>query len=478
MIVDIYKRLGKGFVYSLLAQGGSYLIAFFLAPIYARAMAPEEYAVVSFANSLRNILAMLMPMGVGGAVVYWYNQYLENQEEQKRSVGGIAVLSTIYSIFWLIVFLLVGNAVIEKGFGDIGLPFFPYGVLIGFSAFLLSFGTVPTSLFIAKEQIALNAIVTTALTLIQTFLIIVYVAALKRGAKGQIVAVFVSGILFLFVYLYFIFKDMKLTFDLKLFKDVSKFSIPFLPHSMFMWILNLSDRMIISYFGKRFIRDLGFYSFGYAIGMVMQGIMGAFNTIWSAVFMKEANSNKDARNVLGKTGSYGILLLAYCAAGLILFSEEAVIILSGGRYEESAKYVPPIVLGYFFQGVYMFPGMALYYLKKTHLFPVITAAGAAVNIFINILGIPKWGVMTASVSTCIGFFVMALLAFFFGHFPYPLKYRALPLILSAILLTVSMLFVYIFKVGLYAKSAFVIFFGGLGFYVWLLDLKKDKESNG
>jgi O-antigen/teichoic acid export membrane protein len=476
-MIDIYKRLGKGFFYSMLAQGGSYLIAFFLAPIYARAMAPEEYAVVSFANSLRNVLLMLMPMGVGGAVVYWYNQYLENQEEQRRSVGGIALLSTIYSIFWLVVFLLTGNAVIEKGFGDIGLPFFPYGMLIGSSAFLFSFGTVPISLFIAKEKIALNSILQVSLGLIQTVLIIVYVVALKKGAKGQIVAVFVSGLLFLFVYLYFIFKDMKLTFDLKLFKDVSKFSIPFLPHSMFMWILNLSDRMIISYFGKRFIRDLGFYSFGYAIGMVMQGIMGAFNTIWSAVFMKEVNSNKDAKNVLGKTGSYGILLLAYCAAGLILFSEEAVIILSGGRYEESAKYVPPIVLGYFFQGVYMFPGMALYYLKKTHLFPVITAAGAAVNIFINIYGIPKWGVMTASVSTCIGFFIMALLSFLFGHFPYPLKYRFLPLILSFFILLMSMLFFYVFKIGIVSKSLFLICFGGVSLYCWLHDLSEE-ESNG
>ncbi len=477
-MIDIYKRLGKGFFYSMLAQGGSYLIAFFLAPIYARAMAPEEYAVVSFANSLRNVLIMLMPMGVGGAVVYWYNQYLENQEEQRRSVGGIVVLSTIYSIFWLIIFLLTGNAVIEKGFGDIGLPFYPYGILIGVSAFLFSFSTVPVSLFIAKEKIALNSILQVSFGLIQTLIIIVFVAYLKKGAKGQIVAVFLSGLLFLFVYLYFIFKDMKLTFNIKLFKDVSKFSIPFLPHSMFMWILNLSDRMIISYFGKRFIRDLGFYSFGYAIGMVMQGIMSAFNTIWSAVFMKEVNSNKDAKNVLGKTGSYGILLLAFCASGLILFSEEAVIILSGGRYEESAKYVPPIVLGYFFQGVYMFPGMALYYLKKTHLFPIITASGATVNISINIFGIPKWGVMTASVSTCAGFFVMSLLAFVFGHFPYPLKYRALPLILSLVMLISSMLFFYVFKIGLVFKSLFLILFGGISVYCWIQDLKKEEKSNG
>ncbi|MCX7829825.1 MAG: oligosaccharide flippase family protein [Acidobacteria bacterium] len=473
---DIYSRLGRGFLYSLLAQGGSYLIAFFLAPIYARAMAPEEYAVVSFANSLRNILIMLMPMGVGGAVVYWYNQYLQDSEKQKKSVGGIALLSIMYSAFWFVSFSVTGKTIIEKGFGDIGLPFFPYGFVIGLSAFLYSFSTVPTSLFIAKEKVALNSILSTLMSLLQTAIIILFVAFLKKGAKGQINAVLIAGIISFIIYFFFMIKDTRLSFDIKLFKEVSKFSIPFLPHSLFMWILNLSDRMIISYFGKEYIKDLGFYSFGYAIGMVMQGVMGAFNTIWSAVFMKEANSNVKAQEVLGKAGSYGILLLAYFASSLILFSKEAIIILSSGRYEESAKYVPPVVLGYFFQGLYMFPGMALYHLKKTHLYPVITGVGAVVNILVNIYGIPRWGVMTAAVATAIGFCVMALLSFIFGHFPYPLNYKLFPILFSFLMLGFSFLLVYMFEADILLKICTVFFIGIVGIFMWYRDYIKGNKS--
>jgi len=476
---EIYSRLSKGFLYSLFAQGGSYLIAFFLAPIYARAMAPEEYAVVSFANSLRNILIMLMPMGVGGAVVYWYNQYLNDKDEQKKNLGGIALLSIIYSSFWFLLFFLTGKTFIEKSFGDIGLPFFPYGFLIGFAAFLYSFATVPTSLFIAKEKIALNSILSTLVALLQTSVIILFVAILKKGAKGQINAVFISGIICFLVYSYFIFKETKLTIDFKLFKEVSKFSIPFLPHSLFMWILNLSDRMIISYYGKQYIRDLGFYSFGYAIGMVMQGVMSAFNTIWSAVYMREVNSNEKAQEVLGQAGSYCILLLANFASGLILFSREAIVILSSGRYEESAKYVPPIVLGYFFQGIYMFPGMALYQLKKTHFFPIITGYGAITNILINIFGIPRWGVMTAAVATAVGFFVMAFLSFVFGHFPYPLRYQLVPIFFSFFILVLSMMFVYLLESNVFIKIVFAFLTGFVSLLLFYIDYiagKKDGQN--
>lgn len=474
-MIDIYKRLSKGFLYSLLAQGGSYAIAFFLAPIYARAMAPEEYAVVSFANSLRNILVMLMPMGVGGAVVYWYNQYLQDNDKQRRSIGGIALLSILYSSCWFLLFSVLGKTIIEKGFGDIGLPFFPYGFLIGFSAFLYSLATIPSNLFIAKEKIALNSILSTLMALAQTSIIILFVAYLKKGAEGQITAVFIAAIISFVVYVFFVLKDTRLSFDVKLFKEVSKFSIPFLPHMLFMWVLNLSDRMIISYYGKEYIKDLGYYSFGYAIGMVMQGVMGAFNTIWSPVFMREANSNEKAQEVLGKAGSYGILLLAYFASGLILFSKETIIILSSGRYEDSAKYIPWVVLGYFFQGIYMFPGMALYQQKKTHFFPIITGCGAAVNIIINIIGISKWGVMTAAVATAVGFFIMALLSFVFGHFPYPLKYRLLPIFFSFLLLVLSFLFVYILEVNIIIKIVFAFFSGTLSLLMWFKEDYSGKE---
>ncbi|HNQ77847.1 MAG TPA: oligosaccharide flippase family protein [Acidobacteriota bacterium] len=473
---NIWQRLGRGFVYSLAGHGASYAIAFFLAPVYARAMAPEEFAVVSFANSLRNILMMLMPMGVGGAVVFWLNLHLNDREKRERSLGAIAALSSIYSAAWFLIFLFFGKPLIEKGFGDIGLPFLPYGLLIGLSAFLLSFATVPTSLFIAEEKIGLNALVCTLFGLVQTLLIIYFVAWLKTGAKGQIVAMFLSGIVSIIVYGWFIFKKSPFRLDKAIFRDVSKYALPLLPHSLSMWVLNLSDRMIISYYGKSFIKDLGFYSFGYTVAMVMQGIMVAMNGIWGSVFMKEARTNENAGVVLGKAASYAILLLSGAGASIILFSPEVISLLSAGRYDESAAYVPPVVLGYFFQGLYMFPGMALFHLKKTYFFPVITGASAVTNIAINFYGIPRWGVMTAAWATAAGFFVMAALSFVLGHFRFPLRYRPAPLILSAAMMAGAFFLVGCSAAGLAWKSSMLVAGAAVGGFLWSRDMKEDERS--
>lgn len=471
---SIWARLGRGFFYSLLGQGASYAIAFLLAPIYARALAPEQFAVVSFANSLRNVLMMLMPMGVGGAVVYWYNRREAGDDERRKNIGGISTLALIYSGVWLLAFVLAGKPLIEKLFGDVGIPFFPYGLLIGGSAFLMSVATVPTSLLVAEEKIGMNALLASSFGLLQTGLIIIFVVTMKRGANGQMEAMFLAGVLSAIVYGWLIFRRSPFRFDQKLFGDVSRFSIPLLPHSLFMWILNLSDRMIISYYGKGLMRDMGFYSFGYTIAMVMQGVMGSFNTIWSAVFMKEAGSREDARDVLGKVASYAILMLSLAGTGLIMISPELISLLSGGRYDESAKYVPPVVLGYFFQGVYMFPGMALYHLKKTYLFPVITGSSAFLNIAINIYGVPKWGVMTAAWSTAIGFFVMAAMSFLLGHFPFPLKYRPLPLILSTVFFAVAFASVYSGTVNFVEKCLMIAVMTTASALLWMKDFRKEQ----
>lgn len=470
---NIYLRLSKGFIFSLLGQMGNYLIAFLLAPIYAKALPPEEYGIVSFANSLRNILTILMPMGVGGAIVYWYNKHLNETIERKKRIGGIFLLSTTFSFLWLLIFILLGTNLIGNLFEEIELNFYPFGLYIGFSAFFLSFSVIPTSLFVAQERIALNSLLSTISALIQTIIIIYFVAYLKLGARGQIIAMLIAGLLIIFTYIVFLLKEIHLYFNLKFFAEVLKFSIPLLPHTLFMWILNLSDRVIISSFGKGYLRELGFYSFGYAIGMVMQGIMSAFNTIWSAVFMREANVNVRAKEVLGKSASYGILLLSFFASTLILFSKEAVNILSFGKYSESAKYIPPVILGYFFQGLYMFPGMSLYFLKKTYLFPVITGIGALVNILVNFTFIPIYGVFVASIATAIGFFTMAFLSFIFGHLPYPLKYKFCPIFLSFIFIFISFVVFYktdfglIFKIGL----SFVFFI--ISALIWFKDYRRD-----
>jgi O-antigen/teichoic acid export membrane protein len=125
------------------------------------------------------------------------------------------------------------------------------------------------------------------------------------------------------------------------------------------------------------------------------------------------------------------------ASWLIVFSPGIVALVGGTKYLGSERFVAPVVLGYFMQGVYQFPAMGLFHMNKTKLLPAITVASVILNISLNFAFIPRFGVIVAAWSTFAGFSVMAILGFAICHPIYSLVYPRRPLFAAAAILVGS-----------------------------------------
>jgi O-antigen/teichoic acid export membrane protein len=60
--------------------------------------------------------------------------------------------------------------------------------------------------------------------------------------------------------------------------------------------------------------------------------------------------------------------------------------------------------------------------KRTRLTPVVTATAAAINIGLNFVLIPAWGVVGAAVSTVIGYLVLVVLGWLNAQTGFPVPY--------------------------------------------------------
>jgi O-antigen/teichoic acid export membrane protein len=89
--------------------------------------------------------------------------------------------------------------------------------------------------------------------------------------------------------------------------------------------------------------------------------------------------------------------------------------MTAPAFYPAASVVPVILLAFFFQGVYHFMVGPLFYFKRTSLLPVINIAGAAVNIGLNFLLIPRYGIQGAAGSALASFVLLALLAYLSGR---------------------------------------------------------------
>jgi O-antigen/teichoic acid export membrane protein len=393
-----------------------------------------DYGVVSLTSSVRSLLLMLMPMSTTGAVTYWFNLRRSQEREMRRELGNIAGLTLALAFGWLLVAMALGPLLQRRFLPDMPLAFWPYGAMVVVSAWSLSFQTVPMALLAAQERQQWTAIINVALGLAQFALVILMVVRWRGGAAGQVRAMFVYAMSAGLFFLWLIFHYTPPRIDFRFWREVVWYSFPLLPHQLSVWALNLSDRLIIGHYGKPFAHDLGLYSLGYAVAMLMQAVVSAFSSIWSTVYMHEAHSNPHAQTALGRVAALTCLALAFATAGLILFAPALVALIGGARYAGSSRYVAPVALAYFLQGTYLFPVTALFYQKKTRWVPMITIPSCALNIGLNLALIPHYGVIVAAWSTTAGFGLMAILGFAIGHPVYPLAYPWKPLLAATAVL--------------------------------------------
>ncbi|HFD1810740.1 TPA: polysaccharide biosynthesis C-terminal domain-containing protein, partial [Enterococcus faecium] len=87
-------------------------------------------------------------------------------------------------------------------------------------------------------------------------------------------------------------------------------------------------------------------------------------------------------------------------------------IMAPEEYYSGLSLVIPISLGYFFQFLYSLPVNVEFYEKKTTYIALGTVASAIVNIGLNIVFIPKLGVIAAGYTTVVTYFLLFLFHYF------------------------------------------------------------------
>jgi O-antigen/teichoic acid export membrane protein len=98
--------------------------------------------------------------------------------------------------------------------------------------------------------------------------------------------------------------------------------------------------------------------------------------------------------------------------------------------------VPIILFSYVFEGVYYFMSKPIFFYKKTKVLPFTTGSAALVNIVLNLIFIPTWGIMGAAYATAISSVFMAVVVYLVGRRLFDPSYD-----LGKILLLLVVLFV-------------------------------------
>jgi len=153
------------------------------------------------------------------------------------------------------------------------------------------------------------------------------------------------------------------------------------------------------------------------------------------------------KNIFGVLSSFLLLITAV----VLLILKPLMSVFVADAFYESWKYVPLLLVGTVFQAFSSFFGTNYTASKKTKGAFTTSVYGAIVNIVINLLLIPIWGIQAAAFSTMLAYLTMWFLRIFDTKKFVKIKIDWKSLILSIILIGIQIL-------GLYTITNMITFF--------------------
>ena len=262
-----------------------------------------------------------------------------------------------------------------------------------------------------------------------------------------------------------IFSKGRCFFNKKYWKYGLAFTLPLVPHFLSHFVLNQSDRLMISQMVGNDAAAL--YSVSYSIAMAMVIVTNAINDSYTPYTFEELN-NKRTEGVR-RNGHFLLALVAAFCLIMMAFGPEVLAVFAGPEYAEAAEIIPPLSASVFFIFLYSLFSNVEYFYEKTSMISMASIMAAMLNIALNLITIPRFGYMAAAWTTLVSYMALSFVHWFFysricrGELGFSI-YKTSILLLSCVavaLMTFGMLLFYDSRAVRYA----VVLAAGLSMYV-------------
>lgn len=186
-------------------------------------------------------------------------------------------------------------------------------------------------------------------------------------------------------------------------KEILMYSLPLIPTTIVWWVLNASDRMMITFIHGSEMN--GVYAMACKIPSIITVINSFFFFAWGDSVL-ETGKDDEALQYYNKTYEYYIKFISGITLLMLAYNRIFFGILVQGEFSRAYMYAPMLYLGCMFNafGSYFTSFFNLY--KKNGPAAVTVIIGALINFIGNLLLIPHYGINGAAVTTMIGTFLI------------------------------------------------------------------------
>lgn len=224
-------------------------------------------------------------------------------------------------------------------------------------------------------------------------------------------------------------------------KEYLNFGVPIVPGAISAWVVASSDRYVIGYFLGA--ASVGVYSAGYNIGHIPFMITQVLAFVLPPALSKLYDEGRmtEVKTHLSYSLKYLLAVAIPFVFGAAILAEPVLRIFSTAEIASEGYLVVPLVaLSALFFACSLPTSRILVLVKKTKIIGVIWIICALVNLGLNILVVPRWGILGAAVTTLIAYGLQLGLATYysFKEFKFTIDWRfIIKSLIASVIMSVS-----------------------------------------
>jgi O-antigen/teichoic acid export membrane protein len=416
MFQDLKRLARHSAIYGL---GGlvSRILAILLLPLYTRYLTPADYGAVETLIALSAVLVTILRGGIASA---FFRFWFDSPDPEHRRV----VLRT--SFWYTIVAATAGLLVGVTLAGEISQLFFGTDDRIWLvrAAFVALWAQMNyeqmTAVFRVEERSVAFVLASFANIAITVGATVLFVVGFEWGATGLVAGNFTGTLCVWAGLLAYRREQLGLQFDRALYRQMEKFGLPLVPSALFLWATNFSDRFFLVKLADA--GEVGLYSIGVRISSAIVLLLTAFRTAWPA-FAYSIEDDREARRTYGFVLTYLLFIACWTAIALGLLSPWLVRLLTTPAFYGASRVVAPLAFATALYAGYVVIAIGIGRARRTQFNWVVTGAAAIVNVALNLILIPPYGMMGAAVATIAAYGTMFVGMIWRAQHVYPVPYQ-------------------------------------------------------
>jgi O-antigen/teichoic acid export membrane protein len=403
-LVSARHTLASGTLLYGLGEVLNRALPFLLLPLLTRYLSPADFGVTGMLTALGALLAPVFSLGLGAALAPVYFDARTDAHRGALLGSACAVLVASSTVMTGLVGL-TATSISQVSVGSTS-----YGGLV----VLTALGAASTSLTVPFRQylqferrpatyVTLSA-VSTVLAVLFTLTLVVWI---RRGVSGFIEATLLGQIATCLIFGGFVIRLVPLRFSHHCASQLLRLGLPLVPAFGSLFLLQHGTKYVLQQFHG--VHEVGIFTVGLNIGLVMSVLVTAFQGAWVPFFMAFSGKPEQARIELGRIATYYVFCFGSLSLALFATAKPLVMLMTQPAFHEAWRVIgisgmTQVLAGLF---IVLLPGM--YFAKEVWFQGVLQLCAALASLAFGVALIPRFGGVGAAISMLLGYVILDLL---------------------------------------------------------------------